>query len=280
MSDSTLAAGLRRYDRDRYQTVLFAPADRRAALVALYAFNYEIARIRESVREPMLGLIRLQWWRDALDEIYAGKPPRRHQTVAPLAETIAAYQLSRTHFTALLDARAQDMEELPPESLSTLEAYAAGSSGSLILLALETLGARDPASEVAGNAVGTAYALSGLLVAASFHARGRRLYLPQELTVRHGVDVERSLFALKPSPALAAAARDIASRAQAHLAEARRHRNAIARAALPALLHGVLARRRLKLLDRVDYNLMDPRLRMEDTLQSARLAWAALRGVF
>jgi NADH dehydrogenase [ubiquinone] 1 alpha subcomplex assembly factor 6 len=140
MSDPSLAAGLRHHDRDRYQTALFAPAERRDALFALYAFNYEIARIRESVREPMLGLIRLQWWRDALDEIYSGTPPRRHEVVTPLAHAIAAHNLSKAHFAALLDARAQDMEELPPDSLSALESYAAATSGSLILLALEVLG--------------------------------------------------------------------------------------------------------------------------------------------
>ena len=61
---SPLAALVRRHDRDRYQTALFAPADRREAIFALYAFNYEIARVREIVTQPMLGQIRLQWWRE------------------------------------------------------------------------------------------------------------------------------------------------------------------------------------------------------------------------
>ena len=70
---SPLAALVRRHDRDRFQTALFAPAARREALFALYAFNYEIARVRESVREPMLGQIRLQWWREAIDAAFAGE---------------------------------------------------------------------------------------------------------------------------------------------------------------------------------------------------------------
>ena len=69
---------MRHHDRDRFQTALFAPAERREALFALYAFNYEIARVREAVREPMLGQIRLQWWREAIAAAYAGEPPRRH----------------------------------------------------------------------------------------------------------------------------------------------------------------------------------------------------------
>jgi NADH dehydrogenase [ubiquinone] 1 alpha subcomplex assembly factor 6 len=277
MSEPALAAGLRHHDRDRYQTALFAPAARREALFALYAFNYEIARARESVREPMLGLMRLQWWRDALDEIYAGKPPRRHEAAVPLARAIAAHGLSKELFTALLDARAQDMEEVPPESLAALDSYAAATAGSLIVLALEVLGVREARAVTAGRAVGVAYALSGLLVAAPFHAQQRRLYLPAGLTAHHGVDLDRSLFALKPSPALAGVARDVADRARRHLDEARQQRGAVPRAAVPALLHGVLAERRLQRLAAVGHNLFDPRLAVEEPLQSLRLAWAALR---
>src|SRR5580693_257809 len=88
---SPVAALVRRHDRDRYQTALFAPADRREALFALYAFNYEIARVRESVTQPMLGQIRLQWWREVVDAAYAGLPPRSHVVAEPLATAIRRY---------------------------------------------------------------------------------------------------------------------------------------------------------------------------------------------
>src|SRR5690349_19421999 len=85
---ASLAALVRRHDRDRYQTALFAPADRREALLALYAFNYEIARVRETVTQPMLGQIRLQWWREVLDTAYAGTPPRNHSVAIALTAAI------------------------------------------------------------------------------------------------------------------------------------------------------------------------------------------------
>src|SRR5215471_18639800 len=69
---SPVAALVRRHDRDRFQTVLFAPAARREALFALYAFNYEIARVRETVTEPVLGQIRLQWWRENIAAAFEG----------------------------------------------------------------------------------------------------------------------------------------------------------------------------------------------------------------
>src|SRR5713101_9720914 len=95
---SPVAALVRRHDRDRFQTVLFAPAARREALFALYAFNYEIARVRESVSEPMLGQIRLQWWREVVAAAYAGDPPRQHVVAEPLAAVIRDFALTRSHF--------------------------------------------------------------------------------------------------------------------------------------------------------------------------------------
>src|SRR5437763_4064067 len=106
---SALADLVRRHDRNRYQTALFAPSDRREALLALYAFNYEIARVRETVTQPMLGQIRLQWWREVLDAAYAGAPPRHHHVVEPLTAAIREFPLSRELFDRLIDARERDL---------------------------------------------------------------------------------------------------------------------------------------------------------------------------
>src|SRR5690606_14627189 len=83
---------VRRRDHDRFLTALLAPADRRAALFALYAFNAEIARVREAVSEPMLGQIRLQWWRETVEALTRGEV-RGHEAAAALAETGAAAAL-------------------------------------------------------------------------------------------------------------------------------------------------------------------------------------------
>src|SRR5207302_2099716 len=119
---SPLAALVRRHDRDRYQTALFAPAERREALFALYAFNYEIARVREIVSEPMLGQIRLQWWREVIAAVFAGEPPRRHQVVLPLTDAIREFRLSRALLEELIDSRERDLDAAPPETMAALEA--------------------------------------------------------------------------------------------------------------------------------------------------------------
>src|SRR5437870_4187177 len=118
---SPVAALVRRHDRDRYQTALFAPADRREALFALYAFNYEIARVRELVSQPMLGQIRLQWWREAVAAAFAAAPPRQHEVAGPLAAVIADHRLARSHFDRMIDTRERDLAEEPPATLAHLK---------------------------------------------------------------------------------------------------------------------------------------------------------------
>src|SRR5439155_3207024 len=92
---SPVAALVRRHDRDRFQTVLFAPVARREALFALYAFNYEIARVRESVTQPMLGQIRLEWWRESIAAAYRGDAVRQHPVVESLTAAIRELALTR-----------------------------------------------------------------------------------------------------------------------------------------------------------------------------------------
>src|SRR5438067_12028668 len=82
------AATVRKHDPDRYFSALFAPAEKRPFLFALYAFNHEIARIGETVREPMMGEIRLQWWRETVGSARAGEP-REHDVARALAAPVA-----------------------------------------------------------------------------------------------------------------------------------------------------------------------------------------------
>src|SRR5205823_2131126 len=126
-------------------------------------FNYEIARVRESVTTPMLGQIRLQWWREVIEAAYSGAPARPHEVAAPLTAMIREYRLSRQLFDRLIDAREEDLADEPPARMAALEAYAEGTSANLVRLALEIL-----AGENAGNTprlidvavhVGIAYAL-------------------------------------------------------------------------------------------------------------------------
>ncbi len=77
---------LSREDEDRWLSSRYAPVVVRQNLIALYAFNLELAKVRTIVSEPGIGAIRFQWWRDAIEELAAGHPPRKHDVVQVLAE--------------------------------------------------------------------------------------------------------------------------------------------------------------------------------------------------
>lgn len=275
-SPSTLADFVRRHDRDRFLAALFAPSDRRAAVLALYAFNHEIARTREVVTEPLLGRIRLQWWREAIAEVYAGGTVRAHEVVTPLAAAIREHRLSRAHFDAMIDARELDLAEAPPDTVSALEHYCAETSGRLQCLVLEILETRDHDSAVIAREVGIAYALAGLLRAIPFHARSRRHYIPAEIATEVGLDVG-TLFELKPSPALATAVSSVAARARQHLAGARSRRSRVPSSALPALLPARIAAGYLGDIEAVGGNVFDTRLAARASRTVLRLAWGAAR---
>src|SRR5688572_5320065 len=139
---SYCAREVRRVDYDRFLTALFAPPDARERLFALYAFNHEIAKVRETVSEPMLGQIRLQWWREALDGIYRGTP-RKHAVVEALSAVVAERHPPRAGFEALIDAREFDLAGRAPATLAELEAYCEGTASQLLRLGAELLGVAD-----------------------------------------------------------------------------------------------------------------------------------------
>jgi phytoene synthase len=267
---------VRRYDRDRFMTCLFAPADKREALFALYAFNHEIAKIAEVVTEPMAGQIRLQWWREALDGLYAGTP-RKHQVAEPLSEAVIAHGLSRARFERLLDAREQDLDEYPPDDLDALEAYAEGTSAAMVQLALEVLDARDPASQTAGRHVGIAWALVGLIRALPFHAARKRLMMPGDLVGQSQLD-PHDLFELRRPAEVRPVVARVAARAREHLAEARRQRGQVPKAATPALLPGTLAAGYLKQMRAVDHDPWAERVQHPLPGRAWRLLWSSATG--
>lgn len=277
MPDSSAAALVRDFDRDRFTTALFAPAERREALMLLYAFNVEVARIRESVREPMAGMIRLQWWRDTLAAAAAGRPVDHHPIAGPLGELIRRHDLPLELFERLLAAREQDLDAGGPPDLAAAEAYAEDTSATLTILALMLLGVEGEEVFAAGRHVGIAWALVGQVRALGFHLSINRLTLPEAILRDAGTSGAAVLAGQAPRPALIQAARVMAEQARAHLAEARRVR--VDRAALPALLPAVLAEGYLKLLERVGWDPFHGRVCLPKP-QPLRLAWAHMRGKF
>lgn len=263
MSDADLAEAdrsLRAADPERWRTTLFAGGADRTRLVAIYAFNLEIARVRETVSEPMLGQIRLQWWREAFDEIASGQAPRKH----PIVEAVAATRPDLAPLREAIDARERDLDDAPFADLAEMESYARGVGGSISRAAF---GTAHPAAE----SIGTAYALAGLLRALPFFARQRRTPLPADLMAKAGLDPD-TIHENKAGPALRAAIEPVARRAEAILEEARAHdvSKALFAAALPAKVAGLALRR----LERAGFDPFAPELQKPHPADIWRLWWA------
>jgi len=237
--DTAYCADLvRRLDPDRWLTALFAPQASRAGLLALYAFNSEVARTAEQVREPLLGRIRLQWWRETIDGAYAGAP--RQQPIArSLAVVITESALDRTQFDRLIDAREIDLDTDAIATLRDLSEYAEGTSSTLVALALQALGQATRPARPAGIAI----AFSGLMRALPAHAAMGRVYVPRQMLGAHSL-VADDLRRGNDTAALPGAIAEICTEARVQLAAIGR----IARPGWPALAPARLAHLGLKRL--------------------------------
>jgi phytoene synthase len=231
--NEALAVLVRRHDPDRFLTALFAPPRRRDALLALYAFNHELARAREVASEPPLALIRLQWWR----EVVEGEP-KRHEVASKLTEAIAAGALRPADLLALIEARETEAYG-DIETLADWRAWLLAGAGGLAVAAASALDAPEPE---AARLYGAAYGVAGLLRSIWVLAAQGTCLLPRDLLVRHGLSAEA--FNYDPNAgAVRAALLDVVREGRALLADARR--NILPRSAVAAVLPAVLARRDL-----------------------------------
>lgn len=135
-------------DRDRFLAALFAPEPARTGLLALLAFDHELARTRSVTREPMLARIRLEWWREAVAEAAGTRTPRAQPIVESLSEIVRRHGITVENLTALIDAREEEID-------GPLDVMRAGHA--LADLELQVLGATDPDSQQAAHAVAAAW---------------------------------------------------------------------------------------------------------------------------
>jgi phytoene synthase len=265
---------VRAADRDRFLATLFAPAEHRAALFALYAFNVEIARVREAAREAMAGEIRLQWWSDVLAGAGRGEVEASPEAAA-LRASMARYRLPVDRLEALVTARRFDLYDEPMPTLADLEAYAEGASSTLIALAANILfGGEEPGIAALSHHAGVAYAIAGLLNAFPAHATRGQLFVPLEILERHGARWQDVASGQATAP-LRAALGELRDRVRAHLRQARELIAVAPPAIMPALLPVALVGATLARMERRDY---DPFVPVEIPLWRRQwLIWRAAR---
>lgn len=259
-------AMVRAGDKDRFLAILFAPAETRRHVLALYAFNLEVSRVRDIVSDPLPGEMRYQWWRDAITGAGHGDV-LRHPVAAALLETIELCRLPRQAFLDFLEARTFDLYDDPMPGLVEFEGYAGETAAALIQLsAIALCRGADPGTATAAGHAGVTWALTGILRALPLHAARGQLFLPGDILARHGVD-RADIFRGHATPELLEALKELRAIAREHLARLRAIASDIPLEAAPAFLHAALADSYLDRMDRPGY---DPFCTRVDTPQWVR----------
>jgi phytoene synthase len=270
---------VRRHDKDRYLASLFAADEKRPQLWALYAFNYEIARIRELVREPASGEVRLQWWLEAINGLFAGSIVD-HPVAQRLAVAVEQGALPKSAFIDLIEARRFDLYDDPMPSLADLEGYLGETSSSIVQLASLILAG--PASIKAASAAGyagVAYGLTGLIRALPLHRARGQCYVPKDLLGQEG-STPAHLIGGKREPALLRVVQNVTSIAGKRLAEARALHRLIPADALPAFLPAAVVDAYLAKISRAGLDVLSEVTHVPQWRRQLRLWRMARRGKF
>jgi 15-cis-phytoene synthase len=249
MSVDACADLVARGDPDRFRAVMAAPVDARAQLFPLYAFNLEVARAPWVTDEPLIAEMRLQWWRDVVENASSGAA-RAHEVAGPLHDLIRDFGLPVDVLDRLIAARRWDIHRDSHDGPEGLTAYLEDTGAGLMWLAARSLGAPD-GSEVMIRAFGWATAAAGYLRAVpELVVRGRQP-MPEGMTEA-----------------------DLARAGLRKLAEARAGRRAVPAEIRPALLAGWQTEALLK----QGVAGRSSGLHLSEFQQRGRLLWQALSG--
>ncbi|MDA9398378.1 phytoene/squalene synthase family protein [Bradyrhizobium sp. CCBAU 45389] len=209
---------VRSHDFPRYVATLFAPAAERRALLALYAFNVEIVRVRDQVSQPLPGEIRLQWWTDMLSGHVHGSA-EGNPVAAELLRAIRDFDLPVEPLSLLADEHQFDLYNDPMPTMAALEGYLAATSSALFGLAALVMGPPSEAAEHLARHAGLAQGIAQIIANLPRDAAHRQLFLPQQVLASHGCSME-DVFAGKEMPGLRAVLDQLTGEAQQHLTTA------------------------------------------------------------
>jgi phytoene/squalene synthetase len=256
-------------DPDRTAAAFFAPARARADLFALYAFDRELARVRDVVREPLAGQMRFAWWRDQVNRIASGGRLESPAGQA-LSAAVKTHSLPLDLVQGLIDARSQELSETPFPDDASFEAYAQGAETGVMRLAARICGAGAGADAVAVPA-GRLVALIGTLRHLGRDASRRHCRVPLSVLAAYRIGPE-DVFA-RDEPRVAPVIAAMMAKSKEAVLDARRLTfPAEARA---AILPAVLARQYIRVYERRSFHPFTEEPRLRPVTAGAALAMAA-----
>jgi phytoene synthase len=206
---------VRAHDFARYAATLFAPVAPRRALLALYAFNTEISRVREQVSQPLPGEVRMQWWSDMLAGAGHGGV-EGNPVAAELLLAIRNHRLPVERLSRLIDEHQFDLYNDPMPTMAALEGYIGDTSSALFSLGADIAGHQSAEIEHLARHAGLAQGIVQVIAALPLDASRRQLFVPLQLLEQHGCGIEE-VFAGKETPKLRAVLNQLMGEARGHL---------------------------------------------------------------
>jgi phytoene synthase len=275
MSEATdfCAELVRSHDFARYASTLFVPSAQRRALLAVYAFNVEISRVREQVSQPLPGEIRLQWWTDMLDGAghggVEGNPVAAELKLAILDCGLPVERLSR-----LIDEHQFDLYNGPMPTMAALEGYINETASALFSLGAAIAGWQSPEIDHLARHAGLAQGIAQVIAALPLDASRRQLFVPLQLLERHGSGMEE-VYAGKWTLPLRAALDQLIGEAREHLMTALALLADAPAEVRPVFLPLALVARDLTRMSRADFEPFSPHL--TSRLRTLWTLWRAAR---
>jgi len=264
---------VRSHDFSRYASTLFVPVAQRRALLAIYAFNVEISRVRDQVSQPLPGEVRLQWWTDMLaGESHGGV--EGNPVAAELGLVIRNYQLPVERLLRLIDEHQFDLYNDPMPTMAALEGYINDTTSALFSLAAGIAGWQSPEIEHLARHAGLAYGLAEVMAALPLDVARRQLFVPLQLLESSGSGMEE-VFAARETPKLRAALDQLVGKLRDHLKKSLALMASVPPEVRPVFLPLALVARDLKRMSRADSNPFAPRLRSR--LRTLWTLWRASR---
>lgn len=273
---NTLFDMAKAHDYDRFLCALYGDKDLRPILITLIALNYELGKIRETVSEPMVGDIKLAWWREAIEGIFAGKV--RNQTILQSLDSInSKHGLDEKLLLEMVEAREVDFEDSPMDNFEDLRSYALKTGGNLGKIAVTSLKGTE-LEQRAAYLIGGAWSLVGILRAVEFQAMTNHTLLPNDILKEQDVSLSQ-LAKGEGAEKLAIIYKKILDEAKNMIAEARKLCPKPTKKIFPVFLPAVIAGSYIKSLEIGQTSPENFGSRGALGLQ-LKLFWANLRGRF
>ncbi len=265
---------VRSHDFARYASTLFLPATQRRALLAIYAFNVEISRVRDQVSQPLPGEIRMQWWTDMLEGTRHGEV-EGNPVAVELLQAIGDFRLPVAPLSRLIEEHQFDLYNDPMPSMAALEGYVTDTSSALFWLGARIAAPPSEAADHLARHAGLAQGMAHVIAALPLDAARRQLFLPLQLLQQHGSGTE-DIYSGKPTPRARAAINQLAGEARKHLDTAFELLTHLPRQVRPIFLPLALVRRDLARMARADFDpfVLQPTSR----LRTLWTLWRASRG--